>query len=168
MACQSRQAIFGFRRGLPDDANLVRDGEAEAGTNDWKIGNYYLACMGTAALDRLGYRPLEPAVGGWLRSPWGRAPIHEQQDHHPVGEQGWSRAHARGLPPEHRPLDQTPNLRGESQPEGIAECYSRRSALSGSTLIALRTGTATATTALTTNTSTATATAGTSIAMPLT
>src|SRR5215475_15108754 len=28
-----------------DDANLVRDGEATAGSNDWKIGNFYLTCM---------------------------------------------------------------------------------------------------------------------------
>ena len=31
-----------------DDANLVRDGEAKAGTNDWKIGTFYMACMDTS------------------------------------------------------------------------------------------------------------------------
>src|SRR4051812_49010728 len=45
-----------------DDANLVRDGEAKAGTNDWKIGNYYLACMDTSSLDKLGFRPIKPAL----------------------------------------------------------------------------------------------------------
>src|SRR5436190_16473495 len=45
-----------------DDANLVSDGEAKAGTNDWKIGNYYLACMDTASLDKLGARPIKPAL----------------------------------------------------------------------------------------------------------
>ena len=45
-----------------DDANLVRDGEARSGTNDWKIGNYYLACMDTATLDKLGSRPIKPAL----------------------------------------------------------------------------------------------------------
>ncbi|HEY4303194.1 MAG TPA: M13 family metallopeptidase [Gemmatimonadaceae bacterium] len=45
-----------------DDANLVRDGEATAGTNDWKIGNFYLACMDTTALDKLGYRPIQPTL----------------------------------------------------------------------------------------------------------
>src|ERR1041385_3502473 len=30
-----------------DDANLIRDGEAKAGTNDWKIGTFYMACMDT-------------------------------------------------------------------------------------------------------------------------
>src|SRR5207245_2078675 len=30
--------------------------------NDWKIGNYYLACMDTAALDKLGYRTIQPAL----------------------------------------------------------------------------------------------------------
>ena len=38
-----------------DDANLVRDGEAKAGTNDWKIGTFYLACMDTAALETAGF-----------------------------------------------------------------------------------------------------------------
>src|SRR5439155_15537364 len=45
-----------------DDANLVSDGEAKAGTNDWKIGNYYLACMDTASLGKLGARPIKPTL----------------------------------------------------------------------------------------------------------
>src|SRR4051812_48304027 len=45
-----------------DDAKLVEDGEAKPGTNDYKIGHYYLACMDTAALDKLGYRPIKPTL----------------------------------------------------------------------------------------------------------
>jgi putative endopeptidase len=45
-----------------DDANLIRDGEAKAGTNDWKIGNYYMACMDTSALDKLGFTPIKPSL----------------------------------------------------------------------------------------------------------
>src|SRR5215831_19433866 len=45
-----------------DDANLVRDGEAKAGSNDWKIGTFYLACMDTAALDKAGLTPIKPAL----------------------------------------------------------------------------------------------------------
>jgi putative endopeptidase len=37
-----------------DDANLVNDREAKAGSNDYKIGTFYLACMDTVALDRPG------------------------------------------------------------------------------------------------------------------
>jgi putative endopeptidase len=45
-----------------DDANLVRDGEARAGSNDWKIGTFYLACMDTAALEAAGFKPIKPAL----------------------------------------------------------------------------------------------------------
>ena len=45
-----------------DDANLVRDGEAKAGTNDWKIGTFYVACMDTAALETVGFKPIKPAL----------------------------------------------------------------------------------------------------------
>ncbi len=45
-----------------DDANLVRDGEAKAGSNDWKIGTFYLACMDTAAMETAGVKPLKPAL----------------------------------------------------------------------------------------------------------
>ena len=45
-----------------DDANLVRDGEAKPGTNDWKIGTFYLACMDTAALGTAGFKPIKPAL----------------------------------------------------------------------------------------------------------
>ncbi len=45
-----------------DDANLVRDGEAKLGSNDWKIGTYYAACMDTVALNKAGYTPIKPAL----------------------------------------------------------------------------------------------------------
>src|SRR4051812_13543476 len=45
-----------------DDAKLVQDGEAKAGSNDWKIGNYYLACMDTTAMDKLGLTPIRPTL----------------------------------------------------------------------------------------------------------
>jgi putative endopeptidase len=45
-----------------DDANLVRDGEAKAGSNDWKIGTFYLACMDTVALDKAGLAPIKLAL----------------------------------------------------------------------------------------------------------
>jgi putative endopeptidase len=45
-----------------DDANLVRDNETKPGTNDWKIGVYFAACMDTTALDKLGYAPIKPGL----------------------------------------------------------------------------------------------------------
>src|SRR6185369_5781007 len=45
-----------------DDAHLVSDGEAKAATNDFKIGHFYLACMDTSALDKLGFRPIKPTL----------------------------------------------------------------------------------------------------------
>jgi putative endopeptidase len=45
-----------------DDANLVSDGEAKAGSNDYKIGSYYLACMDTVALDKAGFKPIKPTL----------------------------------------------------------------------------------------------------------
>jgi len=45
-----------------DDANLVRDGEAKAGSNDWKIGTFYLACMDTATMETAGFKPIKPAL----------------------------------------------------------------------------------------------------------
>src|SRR5262245_55405035 len=41
-----------------DDANLVRDEEAKVGSNDWKIGNFYLACMDTVAMETVGFKPI--------------------------------------------------------------------------------------------------------------
>src|ERR1041385_1489928 len=43
-----------------DDANLVSDREAKAGSNDYKIGTFYLACMDTVALDKAGFTPIKP------------------------------------------------------------------------------------------------------------
>ena len=45
-----------------DDANLVRDGEAKAGSNDWKIGTFFAACMDTTAMEKVGYTPIKPAL----------------------------------------------------------------------------------------------------------
>jgi putative endopeptidase len=45
-----------------DDANLVRDGEAKLGSNDWKIGVYYASCMDTTVLDKLGYAPIKSGL----------------------------------------------------------------------------------------------------------
>jgi putative endopeptidase len=45
-----------------DDANLVSDREAKAGSNDYKIGTFYLACMDTVALDKAGFRPIKPTL----------------------------------------------------------------------------------------------------------
>jgi putative endopeptidase len=45
-----------------DDAKLVEDGESRPGTNDYKIGHYYLACMDTVALDKLGFKPIKATI----------------------------------------------------------------------------------------------------------
>jgi putative endopeptidase len=45
-----------------DDALLVRDGEAKAGSNDWKIGTFYTACMDTSLMEKAGFRPIAPAL----------------------------------------------------------------------------------------------------------
>jgi putative endopeptidase len=45
-----------------DDAHLVSDGEAKAGSNDWKIGTYYLSCMDTASMETAGFKPIKPAL----------------------------------------------------------------------------------------------------------
>ncbi|MDB4875013.1 MAG: peptidase [Gemmatimonadetes bacterium] len=45
-----------------DDALLVRDGEAKAGSNDWKIGTFYAACMDTSAMETAGLKPIKPAL----------------------------------------------------------------------------------------------------------
>ncbi|MGH7669169.1 MAG: M13 family metallopeptidase [Gemmatimonadaceae bacterium] len=47
---------------VEDDASLVRSRETKPGTNDWKIGTFYSACMDTAAIDRRGYKPLQPVL----------------------------------------------------------------------------------------------------------
>jgi putative endopeptidase len=45
-----------------DDALLVRDGEARPGSNDWKIGTYYAACMDTVTMEKQGFTPIKPAL----------------------------------------------------------------------------------------------------------
>ncbi len=45
-----------------DAASLVRGRETTPGTNDWKIGTFYMACMDTATIDRQGEKPLKPAL----------------------------------------------------------------------------------------------------------
>lgn len=45
-----------------DDAHLVSDGEAKAGSNDWKIGTFYLACMDTVTMESAGFKPIKPAL----------------------------------------------------------------------------------------------------------
>ncbi|HEX3865094.1 MAG TPA: M13 family metallopeptidase, partial [Gemmatimonadaceae bacterium] len=42
-----------------DDANLVRDGETKPGTNEWKIGTFYAACMDTATMEKAGFKPIK-------------------------------------------------------------------------------------------------------------
>jgi len=45
-----------------DDALLVRDGEAKAGSNDFKIGTFYAACMDTTLMEKSGITPIRPAL----------------------------------------------------------------------------------------------------------
>jgi putative endopeptidase len=42
-----------------DDASLVRNGETKAGTNEWKIGSYYMSCMDTVAMQAAGVKPIK-------------------------------------------------------------------------------------------------------------
>ncbi|MEP6491315.1 MAG: M13 family metallopeptidase [bacterium] len=45
-----------------DDSHLVSDGEAKAGSNDWKVGTFYLSCMDTATMETAGFKPIKPAL----------------------------------------------------------------------------------------------------------
>jgi putative endopeptidase len=45
-----------------DDASLVRSRETAPGTNEWKIGTFYAACMDTTQIDRMGDKPLQPVL----------------------------------------------------------------------------------------------------------
>ncbi len=45
-----------------DDASLARDGETKQGTNEWKIGTFYMACMDTTSLDAAGFKPIKPLL----------------------------------------------------------------------------------------------------------
>jgi putative endopeptidase len=50
------------RRIVDDDAKLVRGGETKPGTNEWKIGTYFMSCMDTTALEKAGLGPLKPTL----------------------------------------------------------------------------------------------------------
>ncbi|MDQ6612830.1 MAG: M13 family metallopeptidase [Gemmatimonadota bacterium] len=47
---------------VADDANRVRDFETKPGTNEWKIGTFYLSCMDTAAMQTAGFKPIKPTL----------------------------------------------------------------------------------------------------------
>ncbi|HEX4683568.1 MAG TPA: M13 family metallopeptidase [Gemmatimonadaceae bacterium] len=47
---------------MQDDSAAVKAGKAKAGTEQWKIGTYYTACMDTAAIDALGTRPIQSTL----------------------------------------------------------------------------------------------------------
>jgi len=47
---------------MQDDSAAVRNGKAPAGSEQWKIGEYYAACMDTTAIDALGLAPLKPTL----------------------------------------------------------------------------------------------------------
>ena len=47
---------------VDDDAKLVRGGETKPGTNEWKIGTLYMACMDTTAIEKAGITPLKPTL----------------------------------------------------------------------------------------------------------
>ena len=45
-----------------DDASLVRGGETKPGTNEFKIGTFYMSCMDTVSMDAAGFRPIKPLL----------------------------------------------------------------------------------------------------------
>ena len=47
---------------LDDEAAAVRDKKAKPGTNEWKVGTFYAACMDTSAIEALGTKPIEPMM----------------------------------------------------------------------------------------------------------
>ncbi len=47
---------------VDDDAKLVRGGETKPGTNEWKIGTFYMACLDTTAIDKAGITPLKQTL----------------------------------------------------------------------------------------------------------
>ena len=47
---------------LDDEAAAVRDKKAKPGTNEWKVGTFYDACMDTSAIEALGTKPIEPMM----------------------------------------------------------------------------------------------------------
>ncbi|HKV51877.1 MAG TPA: M13 family metallopeptidase [Gemmatimonadaceae bacterium] len=47
---------------LDDQAAAVRDKKAKPGTNEWKVGTFYAACMDTTAIEALGTKPIDPMM----------------------------------------------------------------------------------------------------------
>ena len=47
---------------VDDDAKLVRSGETKPGTNEWKIGTFFMACMDTVAIEKAGLAPLKSTL----------------------------------------------------------------------------------------------------------
>ncbi len=47
---------------LDDDAAAVRAKHAKPGTDTWKVGTLYEACMDTTAIEALGTKPIEPMM----------------------------------------------------------------------------------------------------------
>src|SRR5581483_5440608 len=47
---------------MQDDSADVRNGNATPGSEKWKIGTYYTACMDTSAIEALGIKPLQPTL----------------------------------------------------------------------------------------------------------
>jgi putative endopeptidase len=45
-----------------DDARLAKEGKAPAGSNEWKIGTFFTACMDTTAMQSAGYAPIKPEL----------------------------------------------------------------------------------------------------------
>ena len=68
-----------------DDANLVSDREAKAGSNDYKIGTFYLACMDTVALDKAGFKPIKPTLDQI------EAAKNDRRHREAVRDGGWTR-----------------------------------------------------------------------------
>ncbi len=47
---------------VSEDSAAVKSGKAKAGSEQWKIGTYYTACMDTTAIDARGIAPLKPEL----------------------------------------------------------------------------------------------------------
>jgi putative endopeptidase len=45
-----------------DDAKLVRGAETKPGTNEWKIGTFYMTCMDTVTMEAAGLQPIKAAL----------------------------------------------------------------------------------------------------------
>jgi putative endopeptidase len=47
---------------MEDDSAAVKSGKAKPGSEQWKIGTYYTACMDTSSINALGTKPIEPTL----------------------------------------------------------------------------------------------------------